>query len=64
MWYKHEVKLTQNGGMEIANVNCEMAVVNLLSKIWPQWIMDGASICKWPRLIGSMAVMNNVTALG
>ena len=58
------MKLTKNRSMERADVNCEMAVVNLLSKIWPQWIMDGASICKWPRLIGSMAVMNNVTALG
>ena len=46
--------------MEIADVNCEMAAVNLLSKIWPQWIMDGASVCGWPLPIGSMAAINNV----
>ena len=64
IWYKHGVKLTKNGSMEIADVNCGMAAVNLPSKIWPRWIMISVSVCKWPRPIGSMAAMNNVTALG
>ena len=58
------MKLTKNGSMEIANVDCEMAAVNLPSKIWQIWIMDDASVCKWPWTIGGMAAMNNVTALG